>query len=797
MRTRALHFAAFFFVVVLLARAGSAATITANGTTCTLSSAILAANADTPAFGCTAGSGSDTIDLQYDVTLSEEDNVTPSIGGARAGLPEITTNITITGNGHLLQRDPSLGCSTASEGTDFRLIEVTAGGTLLLNHLTLAHGCVVGAPEARGAAVLASGSNVLTLRACTFQANVAIGSGGAPAQPSGNAYGGAVDADVLVLVQPFAGFANAFISNVARGGDDASGTQFGGLAAGGAIHIAPGGQLGISATTFTGNVAQGGSAANGGGAAAGGAINGPIVAMADVTLVGNSAYGGDSPTFAGGWAYGGGFDSGLTGDVQRVVVRNNLAQGGASGNDVGGTAIGGGALISPGMAATRTVSNSDFSDNWAIGGNSTTGRGGDATGGGAALHGAVGALAFDTTTFGGNHSQGGDARSLDVDSYTGNGTGGGVGLGLPTPTTATLANVTIYGNIAMGGHATAVGGVGGGGAGGGVYSPNSTLTIASSTVASNQANAGAGSVGDSSGGGISFGGVGLTLGNSILADNTNSGSTAGADCIQSAGTFTSAGYNWVENPNGASCTGGTGTVSGMDPGLGAFGDHHCATPVSGTTCARTVALTAGSAALDQGSSTAAVAVTVDARGFVRPQDLGPANVNDGSDPGAFELQPDQLELTVQDSVDPVLLASPTATFTDVVTLSNVGTNPSANVNTTITCTLPAGVTIDAVVKSAPGSLGCNGTNTVCNWTLDAGPLAVGASVTLTYYFTVQPNTAAGSVVDCIAGVTSATPTPPPPVDLPGEREKTLIVASGLFSDGYEGGIVGVWSARSP
>src|SRR5262245_37053369 len=73
-----------------------AASITVNGT-CSLIDAITAANTDTATGGCSAGSGADTITLPGGtITLTSINN---GSGGTANGLPQITSTITIDGNG--------------------------------------------------------------------------------------------------------------------------------------------------------------------------------------------------------------------------------------------------------------------------------------------------------------------------------------------------------------------------------------------------------------------------------------------------------------------------------------------------------------------------------------------------------------------------------------------------------------------------------------------------------------------------------------------------------------------------
>ena len=82
---------------------------------CPLADAIIAANTDKPAGACFAGSGHDIITLDKDHIL-------------RASLPPITSQITIEGNGHIINGDHK-----------YRIFDV-AGGELTIKDMTLAHG---------------------------------------------------------------------------------------------------------------------------------------------------------------------------------------------------------------------------------------------------------------------------------------------------------------------------------------------------------------------------------------------------------------------------------------------------------------------------------------------------------------------------------------------------------------------------------------------------------------------------------------------------------------------------------
>jgi streptogramin lyase len=101
--------------------------------TCSLIDAITAANTDTATGGCPAGDGTDTIELETAVTyiLTLVNNASIEQGGNN-GLPRITSEIVINGNGATIARDAAAPL--------FRLFEVEATGDLTLNDVTLQGG---------------------------------------------------------------------------------------------------------------------------------------------------------------------------------------------------------------------------------------------------------------------------------------------------------------------------------------------------------------------------------------------------------------------------------------------------------------------------------------------------------------------------------------------------------------------------------------------------------------------------------------------------------------------------------
>ncbi|MBI4518975.1 MAG: right-handed parallel beta-helix repeat-containing protein [Deltaproteobacteria bacterium] len=206
--------------------------------------------------------------------------------------------------------------------------------------------------------------------------------------------------------------------------------------------------------------------------------------------------------------------------------------------------------------------------------------------------------------------------------------GGGVGnVGV-----ATIERVEVSSNSA---------GVASGGVGNASTDQPATLTIINSTISGNTAD-GAGGVGNSripsngpyandvilhnvtitnnSAGAAGAGGLGtlygtVTIGNSIIAGNTVSGTIA-PDC---GGVLTSEGHNLIQNTLYCTITGNTtGNIIGVNPLLGPLQDN------GGPT--QTHALLAGCPAFDAGSCTEAV----DQRSIDRPQGAA-------CDIGAFEV----------------------------------------------------------------------------------------------------------------------------------------------------------------
>ena len=264
-----------------------------------------------------------------------------------------------------------------------------------------------------------------------------------------------------------------------------------------------------------------------------------------------------------------------------VVIADLTLSKGQSGNNGGGVQLSGGSL---------TISNCVVSSNTATAG----------SGNGGGVNASSGSLTVLNSSFIGNTAR----------------FGGGIWNG---STQTAISNTTFIANQATGG----------GGSDGGAIHNSGTLTVQSCTISSNSAG---GNINGAGGGGIRNFNV-ARIGNSIIA--RNSATAAEPDA---GGVFISDGYNFIgarTGNNGGGLTNGVnqdqvGTTNApLDPLLGPLQDNGGPTP--------TMALQAGSPALDQGSSSG---LSTDQRGAPRPFDLAtlPNAVGGvGSDIGAFEL----------------------------------------------------------------------------------------------------------------------------------------------------------------
>lgn len=343
----------------------------------------------------------------------------------------------------------------------------------------------------------------------------------------------------------------------------------------------------------------------------------------------NGGNGTGNPGVAGGFARGGAiYNNGALIVTSDTFVQNGV-NGGAGGN--GGSGASGGVI-------------------GGTGGNG--GAGGDAAGG--AIYN-VGMLAITNSTFvansatagiGGNGGSAGMGMSGNgVDGY---GANGGNGQGGAIASVANTSQSITNSTITTGG---AIGGVGGTG--------RNTI----------------GAMGTSVGGGVFNGGSGISLTNTIFADNN---AAVGGNCA--GNTILDGGYNLEFNP--ATTCNFSNHAQSSDPLLGALMNH------GGPT--QTIALSMGSAAINHGNPTvcAATAGGVDQRGLPRP--AGQCSI------GAFEPQAMPTFMAMSPTSGPIAGGSSVtlfgAGFLPGATIA-FGANPAVTVavinSTTITVTTPA------------------------------------------------------------------------------------------------------------
>ena len=563
-----------------------------DGATCTLADAILAANDDTTTGGCVASAGTDTVVLDADVVLTEAHPSSTDIAGGRAGLPDVTSTLTLrAGTASIVQRDPGFGCEPDEADPAFRIFFVTSEGDLTLEGLEVAHGCLV-APESQGAfggAIFALGP--LQLAGSTVRDSTARAS-------SGSASGGGISTTAATTITD-----SLLSDNLAEGANGALG---------GGIEISNSPPVTIERSRLEGN------AARTPGQASGGAISAAASTLfvRESELVDNAASG-----VLG--CFGGAIRAGATiASIESSRVAGTTCEAGSHADLLGGA-------IYLGIGTAAGIANSLIEGNV---GRSVPGASGagDYEGGGVFLH--FGDLTVVQTTFADNEIR------TPQDPGGSRARGGGLFL---NPGNHLLENVTFAGNAAVGGSSET--GDGGDALGGGLFVTNGvTGSLHLSTFLENRAVAGTGTSrtdGTAQGGGLAVGSdADLEIASSAFQDNevaVGEGAPSPGDCLDLGTGLSSLGYNVVSDGTGCAF-GGPGDVTGTSPGLGPLDDHGCLLTIGDGSCVPTAPLGAGSAAIDAGSCVPNGA-TNDARYFPRPVDsMTNPNAGDGCDAGAFE-----------------------------------------------------------------------------------------------------------------------------------------------------------------
>jgi hypothetical protein len=400
------------------------------------------------------------------------------------------------------------------------------------------------------------------------------------------------------------------------------------------------------------------------------------VIITDSTLTDNDATGGTGGIFnnaAGSNAMGGSiYFEGGTLNISGSRIDTSSASGGNGGNQdqngqtnggFGGLAQGGGVWV--GSGGTVSINNTTFESTVTHGGNSGTGGNGANPGGGADGGGlySLGNVTVSNSTFhltGATGGDGGDAFGTTCLGAHNAGDGGGArgGAVFADGGTMTVNTATFANNFAIGGQGGDGGqtpgpgcgmhGAGGLASGGAITNNTATLNIKHATISLNNAQAGNTGVNQSgaikpprlaaegTGGGIRVGSGSVTLENTIIAGNTaanGAGDTTGAPVPgpNVDGAVISNGHNLLGVATEATGFTGTGDQTGANPMLAALADN------GGPT--QTMALSVSSPAIDAG---VAAGASFDQRGKARTyNDPGVVNAlsSDGTDIGAFELQP--------------------------------------------------------------------------------------------------------------------------------------------------------------
>lgn len=548
------------------------------GPGCKLRDAITAANTNTATGGCPAGtSGADTIVLPNNatITLTEVDNFR---GGAN-GLPAITEDLTIQGNGTTIERS-SVGGTPA-----FRLI-FTVGGQrrVILHDLELRNGFARGGNGGAGGADDGSG-----------------GGGGA-------GVGGAIFNDGFLEI-----YRSTLTGNVAQGGNGgAGGNNSGdgdGGGGGGGIY-GNGGNASVL-VTGTGGAGGGGEFGNGGNASSGGGGGGGTTANGSNAASTTGGTGGASGGGNGGNASGANTDPGRNG---QNATGSGAGGGGGASEGSGGNGVNYGGGGGSGVSLDNGVGESA----------GTGGLFGGGGGGGQDVAGGAGGI--------GGGGGGGDASSAAPGGFGGGnggfstsgraGGGGGAGMGGAIFSyfgNLTVVNCTITGNSAMGG--TGGGGSNpgqsGSGLGGGIFAYSGITTINNATLTNNATSTGGGSLFVLADFAPS---ATLNLSNSILDDTPNSGTDCRVQALSPSVVNQNNNNNLIDNNSagGNACQGATQTG---DSGVGPLAAN------GGLT--RTQAIDIGDTNVyNQGGGNCA---TTDQRGVARPQGAA-------CDIGAFELE---------------------------------------------------------------------------------------------------------------------------------------------------------------
>jgi hypothetical protein len=532
-----------------------------------------------------AAPGADTVVLGQGCvyTLSQQDNGWYGLNG----LPPISSDITIQGNGATIAR-------TGLAGYRFFFVGADPADSDTLNYVT-------------------PGAGRLTIRDLTLTGGLASG-GNSGAGGGGAGMGGAIFNQGTLVVER-----STFVGNGAEGG--ASGTSAGNGGGGMAIasNSGNGGGMGGLDGALAGSIGGAGGTAGGGGGA--GIREGQPGTAGNASLPGS---GGGARSGTGG--FGAGISAGMSGDGS-----------------------GGGGNTTP--SAPNGASGGRFSDGGAglsggggggAGGGGGSGSPGAGGGGGFGGGGGWGLAGGGAGGFGGGGSATGASGSVGIPGFGGGSAtpsrgGGGAGFGgaiFNMQGSVTVINSTFVGNSANGGAPLDLADPGKG-MGGAVFNMSGSFTATGSTFALNHASDRATAIYNLVYDALEERLAKVTLRNTIVARGTGAPEDLVSDetdynLTPERGKADAAvgERNIVQTSAGREDGTITGTPLTSDPLLQALASN------GGLT--QTMLPAEGSPALDAG---AASGLTTDQRGLPRPADLpSVANLGDGSDIGAVEVQ---------------------------------------------------------------------------------------------------------------------------------------------------------------
>jgi hypothetical protein len=351
------------------------------------------------------------------------------------------------------------------------------------------------------------------------------------------------------------------------------------------------------------------------------------------------------------------FDVGasVTTTISDLTISDGWTSDSGAGDAQGGGLFNGGGTV--------VLSGTVVSDNRAVGDFAISGPGLGGDGGGIAQ--LSGHLTLTGDTINGNQAVGGSGLRVEaLPGYSGGpGLGGGLYVGGGS---VIILNSTFAGNAASGGaggagnstyagqEAGLDGGSGGAGSGGGLFVAAGTLTLVNSTLAGNVVTGGPGGAaggadspigpiigfpglpGAATGGGLDDTGGSVTLGNTIVVNNTASslGPTHASDIAAAVRAPVTGSFNLIGAGGAGGVVGGAdGNLVGVaDAGLGSLADNGGLTP--------TMALLPGSPAIASGSVGLAVDPLTGQPLVTDQRGPGYARTYNGAvDIGAFEVQP--------------------------------------------------------------------------------------------------------------------------------------------------------------